>query len=43
MRMAINAELPRFAHKLRSVLHYDGMPLTADTVVKQVVAMEHEK
>ncbi len=43
MRMALNAELPRFAHKLRSVLHYDGMPLTADTVVKQVVAMEHEK
>jgi 2-oxoglutarate ferredoxin oxidoreductase subunit alpha len=42
MRMALNAELPRFAHKLKSVLHYDGMPLTADTVVKQVVALENE-
>lgn len=43
MRMALNAELPRFAGKLRSVLHYDGMPLTADIVVKQVVTLEREK
>ncbi|MBK8205425.1 MAG: 2-oxoacid:acceptor oxidoreductase subunit alpha [Planctomycetes bacterium] len=43
MRMTLNAELPRFAGKLRSVLHYDGMPLTADNVVQQVVSMEREK
>lgn len=43
MRMALNAELPHFANKLRSVLHYDGMPLDAATVIEQVVALEKNK
>jgi 2-oxoglutarate ferredoxin oxidoreductase subunit alpha len=35
LRMALSGELPRLAPKLRSILHYDGMPLTAATVVAQ--------
>lgn len=35
LRMALSGELPRLAPKLRSILHYDGMPLAASTVVKQ--------
>jgi 2-oxoglutarate/2-oxoacid ferredoxin oxidoreductase subunit alpha len=42
MRMVLNAELPHFAGKLKSVLHYDGMPLTAETVVKQIVDRERQ-
>lgn len=42
MRMVLNAELPRFSHKLRSVRHYDGMPLTADIVVEAIVSKERE-
>lgn len=42
MRMALGAELPRLAGKLRSVLHYDGMPLTAENVVSQIVEFERK-
>ena len=42
MRMALHAELPHFSNKLRSVKHYDGMPLTADEVVKAIVERERE-
>lgn len=42
MQMAINAELPHFSNKLRSVRHYDGMPLTADYVVESIVKKERE-
>ena len=39
---ALDAELPRFSSKLRSVKHYDGMPLTADIVVEAIVSKERE-
>jgi 2-oxoglutarate ferredoxin oxidoreductase subunit alpha len=42
MRMAIDAELPRFSAKLRSITHYDGMPLSADIVVDAIVKRERE-
>ena len=42
MRMALNAELPRFSMKLHSITHYDGMPLTADEVVEALVKRERE-
>ena len=43
MRMALDAELPRFSSKLRSVRHYDGMPLTANEVVEAIVTKEREQ
>ena len=42
MRMALDAELPKFSGKLRSIRHYDGMPLTADYVVESIVKRERE-
>lgn len=36
----IRAELPQFSPKCRPVLHYDGMPLDAETVVTQILAQE---
>jgi 2-oxoglutarate ferredoxin oxidoreductase subunit alpha len=36
----LRAELPRVSSRLRSVLHFDGMPLDAETVVEQVVQQE---
>lgn len=35
MRALLSAEFPELAQKLRSILHYDGMPLAASTVVTQ--------
>jgi 2-oxoglutarate ferredoxin oxidoreductase subunit alpha len=35
MRTLLGAEFPNLAPKLRSLLHYDGMPLAASTVVTQ--------
>jgi 2-oxoglutarate/2-oxoacid ferredoxin oxidoreductase subunit alpha len=42
MRMALDAELPRFSHKLRSIRHYDGMPLAANIVTDAIVKRERE-
>jgi 2-oxoglutarate ferredoxin oxidoreductase subunit alpha len=36
----MRAELPQYWNKCHSVLHYDGMPLDAETVVDQIVARE---
>lgn len=42
MRMVIDAELPRFAFKTQSIRHYDGMPLTAEIVVNELVKRERD-
>ena len=36
----LRSELPQYWSKCHSVLHYDGMPLDAETVVDQVVGRE---
>lgn len=36
----LKEECPKHAAKLRSVLHYNGLPLNADTVVDQIVFQE---
>ncbi|CAG0951044.1 2-oxoglutarate/2-oxoacid ferredoxin oxidoreductase subunit alpha [Planctomycetaceae bacterium] len=38
MAMVIRAELPNAATKIRSILHYDGLPLTAGVVVSEFLA-----
>ncbi|GIK52688.1 MAG: 2-oxoacid:acceptor oxidoreductase subunit alpha [Planctomycetaceae bacterium] len=43
MAMVIRAELPRFAMTLRSILHYDGLPLTAGVVVEQFLAQHKDE
>jgi hypothetical protein len=40
MAAIFKAELPNYVTKYHSILHYDGMPLDADTVFEQVVARE---
>ncbi|MBZ0137315.1 MAG: 2-oxoacid:acceptor oxidoreductase subunit alpha [Planctomycetes bacterium] len=42
MRMALDAELPRFSSKLRGIHHYDGMPLTANFVVESIINKEED-
>jgi 2-oxoglutarate/2-oxoacid ferredoxin oxidoreductase subunit alpha len=36
----LRIELPETADKIRSVLHYDGLPLDADSVVEEILAHE---
>jgi 2-oxoglutarate ferredoxin oxidoreductase subunit alpha len=36
----IHSELPQYAGKCFSVLHYDGMPLDAETIVQQITELE---
>jgi len=38
----LRAELPEFAARVRSVLHYDGMPLDAASVTRGVLAQERQ-
>jgi len=38
----LRAELPQFAARVRSVLHYDGMPLDAASVTRGVLAQERQ-
>ncbi|MCC6464990.1 MAG: 2-oxoacid:acceptor oxidoreductase subunit alpha [Planctomycetes bacterium] len=40
MAMVLRAEVPTCGPKVRSVLHYDGMPITAATIVEQFLAQE---
>lgn len=42
MAMVIRAELPHVATKIRSILHYDGLPLTAGVVVDEFLG-QHKK
>ncbi len=42
MAMVIRAELPNAATKLRSILHYDGLPITAGIIVEEFLA-QHKK
>ena len=39
----LRLEMPRFATTIQSVLHYDGFPLDAQSVIEQVVASESAK
>lgn len=39
MAMLIRAELPQFAGKVRSILHYDGLPITAGVIVDQFLSL----
>ncbi|MCC6574714.1 MAG: 2-oxoacid:acceptor oxidoreductase subunit alpha [Planctomycetes bacterium] len=39
MSMLIRAELPHFAMKIKSILHYDGLPITAGVIVEQFLAL----
>ncbi|MCF6227918.1 MAG: 2-oxoacid:acceptor oxidoreductase subunit alpha, partial [Planctomycetes bacterium] len=43
MRGVLSMELPKFAGKLDSILHYSGMPLNADIVCKKFLALESNK
>ena len=36
----LRAEFPHYWAKLRSVLHYDGLPIDAETVCQQILAQE---
>jgi 2-oxoglutarate ferredoxin oxidoreductase subunit alpha len=36
----LRIELPETSEKIRSVLHYDGLPLDAETVVEEILAHE---
>ena len=36
----IRAELPQYAERCISILHYDGLPLDAETIVDQIMAHE---
>jgi 2-oxoglutarate ferredoxin oxidoreductase subunit alpha len=40
MRGVLNMELPQFASKLESILHYDGMPLNASIVCEKFLALK---
>jgi 2-oxoglutarate ferredoxin oxidoreductase subunit alpha len=40
MRRMLTMELPELSGRLRSVLHYDGLPLDATTVAEQILAAE---
>ena len=40
MALLIKAELPKFATKVRNILHYDGLPLAAMIVVEQFLRHE---
>lgn len=42
MSSLLRSELPQFWRKLNCVTHYDGLPLDAETVVEQVMAVEKE-
>jgi 2-oxoglutarate ferredoxin oxidoreductase subunit alpha len=42
LAMVIRAELPNVATKIRSILHYDGLPLTAGVVVDEFLG-QHKK
>jgi 2-oxoglutarate ferredoxin oxidoreductase subunit alpha len=42
MRALLSMEYPELAPKLRSVLHYDGLPLDARSVVDQILTCERE-
>jgi hypothetical protein len=37
----LRIEIPETSAKIRSVLHYDGLPLDAESVVEEILA--HEK
>lgn len=39
----IRCEMPQYWQKCFSVLHYDGLPLDAETVVEQIKKLEREK
>ncbi len=39
----IRAEFPHLATRLRSVLHYNGLPLDASTVLDQILAQENNE
>lgn len=43
LRTMLGMEFPSVTMKLQSVLHYDGLPLDALTVVEQVLAAEESK
>lgn len=40
MLTLIRAEMPQFWQKCHSVLHFDGLPIDADTVVEQILSGE---
>lgn len=40
MMTLLRSELPRFATKCRSVLHFDGLPLDSETVLERVKVLE---
>lgn len=39
----IKDELPELATKIKSVLHYDGLPIDAETIVNQILAYEEKE
>jgi hypothetical protein len=42
MAALLKMEYPDLAAKLRSVLHYDGLPIDAQTIVDQIKNRERE-
>ncbi len=42
MAAILRMEYPELAHKIRSVLHYDGTPLDARTVTDQILRLEEK-
>ncbi len=43
MATLLRMELPEVSMQIRSILHYDGLPLDADTVTELVLAQESEE
>jgi 2-oxoglutarate ferredoxin oxidoreductase subunit alpha len=42
LRMILRAEYPEHSMRLRSVLHYDGIPIDARSVTRAVIEQEQE-
>jgi 2-oxoglutarate ferredoxin oxidoreductase subunit alpha len=40
MTMILRGEYPQHAEKVKSILHYDGIPLDAETVVEHILRLE---
>jgi len=40
MAAILKSEYPELAYKLRSILHYDGMPIDAEGIVSKIMSME---